>query len=266
MPCGTPDFVGYLSLMRQGIFLVFSNILQRGKNMAKGNRSVRLRDEDRAEMGVGTMLIFISMVLVAAIAASLLIETANKVNQQAQSTGDSAIADVAAGFRVVNVAGDCSSDGTSSGTVGDYIEYLELKIATVAGSPNIPFDSLIIEIMSESLDIGYYFDAQSSYQHEYTDWTSSTSETLKGLTTEGETFTAQELRDPDETFYEITETDNPDYVASAGSLIRVFIDVGDHDIGPQDHVALKIIPKHGVPTYESFEAPATFTTRYIEIA
>jgi flagellin FlaB len=50
--------------------------------MGLNKKFVKMRNDKRAEMGVGTMIIFIAMVLVAAVAASVLISTANTVREQ----------------------------------------------------------------------------------------------------------------------------------------------------------------------------------------
>ena len=73
--------------------------------MGLNKKFVKMKNDKRAEMGVGTMIIFIAMVLVAAVAASVLISTANTVREQAQSTGDQAINNVASGFIVQDVVG-----------------------------------------------------------------------------------------------------------------------------------------------------------------
>jgi archaellin len=63
-------------------------------------------------MGVGTMIIFIAMILVFR-SRCLLIGTANKVREQAQSTGDQANDSVASGFVVQDVTGTVKADFTS---------------------------------------------------------------------------------------------------------------------------------------------------------
>ena len=94
-----------------------------------------------AEMGVGTMIIFIAMVLVAAVAASVLISTANKVREQAQNTGDQAINNVASGFVVQDVTGTVDNGNTS-------ITDLTIQMRLQAGSPNMNMDLVSIQFVS----------------------------------------------------------------------------------------------------------------------
>ena len=84
--------------------------------MAKANAKVRIKDGEEAEMGIGTMLVFIAMVLVAAMAAGVLLQTAGLVQQQAQETGVRAIQDVATGFQVLNILGDRMAIPEATGT------------------------------------------------------------------------------------------------------------------------------------------------------
>ena len=60
---------------------------------------------EKGEFGVGTLIIFIAMIIVAAVAATVLIQTAYVLQQQAEETGSIARQDVATGFKVITIQG-----------------------------------------------------------------------------------------------------------------------------------------------------------------
>jgi len=223
-------------------------------------------EEEEADMGIGTMIVFIAMILVSAVAAGLLINTAYEVQQQAEETGQIAIKNVATAFQVVNVLGD--RDWDASGSNADTIEGLELKLSMAAGSPDTALTNVIIEITADDAEENLIFQGdatQAAFQHVWSDQSSTDTASLKALSTAGSYYTAQELRDPDSTFYETTETDEPDYIVSQGCLIRIFIDLSSSaELSPQDWINVKIIPKHGVPTVFIGTAPECFSDRYIQ--
>lgn len=87
--------------------------------MAKANRKIRLKDEEEGAIGIGTLIVFIAMVLVAAIAAAVLINTAGNLQSRARRTGDDAVDDVSGGINVLQVDG--RSDGTQIDALAVYI-------------------------------------------------------------------------------------------------------------------------------------------------
>ena len=240
--------------------------------MAKANKMVRIKDDREAEMGIGTMIVFIAMVLVAAMAAGVLLQTAGLVQQQAQETGIRAIQDVATGFTVLNVMGDRlavpTATGSETGTHTDDLQWLELKLGLLSGSPEIAMSNVIIEISDGFTDATLHWNAAASYQQEWDGTRAEATSQLLKQEADADQFTAEEIRDPDNTYYETTDNDNPDYVVSPGCVIRVFIamETIGFDVQTQDDVFMKIIPKHGVPTYETFTCPESFTERYVELA
>lgn len=85
---------------------------------------LRARDEE-ADIGIGTLIIFIAIVLVAAIAASLILYAAALLQEQAERTADDAVSEVSGGLSVVNVAGDRNPDGMGSTVVSGYMPFTD---------------------------------------------------------------------------------------------------------------------------------------------
>ena len=187
------------------------------------------RKEEGGEMGVGTLLIFIAMILVAAVAAGVLVQTAYKLQQQAESTGDEALADVATGFKVLATWGTTDANAV--------IDNVYLKIALTAGSPGVNLANTTIEVIktiggSTSSEVTLVYAAAASDTE----------------------FTATELRDmpPSTTAAMMT----------SGDIFQVQIDLTsatgiDMELDVQERLSLVLMPKHGVPTLVEITAPPT---------
>ena len=70
-----------------------------------------MNSNKKAEMGVGTLIIFIALLLVAAVAAGVLIQTAGSLQQKALSTGTQATGQIATNAQVIDVS---AVDGTGT--------------------------------------------------------------------------------------------------------------------------------------------------------
>jgi flagellin FlaB len=101
-----------------------------------------MKRKDVGAMGVGAMIVFIAMVLVAGIAAAVLIQTANRLEIQAMETGEQTKAEVATGINIVSI------EGHKNGT-GD-IDYVAILISPRAGSGDIDLTQTYLEIASSS--------------------------------------------------------------------------------------------------------------------
>lgn len=64
-------------------------------------------------MGIGTLIIFISMVLVSAVAAAVLISTSGVLQERATETGKEATEGIATNIKVVQTGGHRSSSSSA---------------------------------------------------------------------------------------------------------------------------------------------------------
>jgi flagellin FlaB len=67
-------------------------------------------EEERGQVGIGTLIVFIAMVLVAAIAAGVLINTAGVLQTQAEDTGQDSTDQVANNINVIGSVGEVGPD------------------------------------------------------------------------------------------------------------------------------------------------------------
>lgn len=92
----------------------------------------------KAEMGIGTLIIFISMLLIGTVATSVLIQTAGTMQEDALTSGSQTEEQISTSIRVVELSG-------SDGTDGD-LEEFEKIIRLNPGSSSIQLDSLLFTI------------------------------------------------------------------------------------------------------------------------
>ena len=96
-------------------------------------------EEERGQVGIGTLIVFIAMVLVAAIAAGVLINTAGFLQTQAEATGEESTAQVTNNLDVV------SSTGLDEGGTTDEINTVNLVVKQSAGADPIDLEQTEIQ-------------------------------------------------------------------------------------------------------------------------
>lgn len=69
----------------------------------KNTQEKNMKNDNLAAIGIGAMIVFIALILVAAVAAAVIIQTAEKLQQNAQSTGDDTTDEMSGKVQVLNV-------------------------------------------------------------------------------------------------------------------------------------------------------------------
>ena len=99
-----------------------------------------------ADVGIGTLIVFIAMVLVAAIAASVIMQTAESLQQRAYAVGQQTIRDVSSGVRIIGITGYTDTNKTR-------IQYLAIAITPRAGSYDIDLNKTLIYLELDNFTI-----------------------------------------------------------------------------------------------------------------
>lgn len=98
--------------------------------------------DEKAETGIGVLIIFIALVLVAAVAASVLIHTAGILQQKATSTGTTTIQEVSSGIKITQIIGFDNSTPPEAGGV----QYLALFVSPNAGGTPIDLGNVSVTL------------------------------------------------------------------------------------------------------------------------
>ena len=100
--------------------------------------------EERGQVGIGTLIVFIAMVLVAAIAAGVLLNTAGELQNRAGQTGEEATHQVSNRVMVVSAFGHVTDETKNSGIKTDEdvmpnesVDTLEVTVQLAPGSGTV---------------------------------------------------------------------------------------------------------------------------------
>jgi len=101
-------------------------------------------DDDRGQVGIGTLIVFIAMVLVAAIAAGVLINTAGFLQSGAEETGQQSSDQVTNRLDVVSVVGENIDQST------DEIQRVVISVKKAPGANNIDLSATTLQFVHSS--------------------------------------------------------------------------------------------------------------------
>ena len=100
-------------------------------------------DDERGQVGIGTLIIFIAMVLVAAVAAGVLINTAGLLESTASDTSADSQAQVSNQITVVSAVGEVDSNNN--------VTKLNFTVMKSAGSGDIDLANATVQYQSDDV-------------------------------------------------------------------------------------------------------------------
>lgn len=236
------------------------------RNLARVGRQIRkqfsFNEEERAETGIGVLIIFIALVLVAAVAASVLIHTAGILQQRADSTGTTTIRQVSTGIVVDQVIG---YDGATPAEAGG-VEYLAIFMSVNTGGSSVNLANVTVSLTVNGVTAVLVYNDSI-----FASVSSSGTDNLFGNSVWG--LLSKSHNDP--TSYGVLVESDPAHsltakypVLSTGAVAAIILNVTNtfgSNITQNEPVQGQITPEQGAPAIIQFTAPESFTTRTITL-
>ncbi len=211
------------------------------------NLLITFKKNDIGSIGIGAMIVFIAMVLVAGIAASVLIQTSTTLESQAMATGRETTYEVAGGIAVFDIEGHVTTD----------IDAIAITVRTRAGSPNIDLNETIILLTDGTAKTLLMYDYGTASH--YNDTVDTSDGDVFGFdygTLTNEQFGILVLEDADGSVQQYAP------VINTGDKVMLFINTiacfGGTGILERSDVYGFIYPEHGSPGVISFRTPASY--------
>lgn len=179
------------------------------------------QNNERGQVGIGTLIVFIALILVAAVAAAVLVETAGFLQGDAEATGEDAREEVSNQIDVLAASGD---------TDGEVVEEAELTVKKSPGSDNLDLTEATIQYTSSDVGETLTFD---------------------GNGTSADTFDTAD----------ITGTDSGEVLTDAGDRVEITLDLSEIETGDGlaegEDATVEIIDQSGASTVKVLNVPQT---------
>ena len=210
-----------------------------------------------AAIGIGAMIVFIAMVLVAGIAASVIIQTANTLEIRANTAGEETKDEVGTGLRVYHIEGKLDDRKIGNTWFNNSFSNMTIEVDPRAGSRNIDLAHTIIEISNGTVkNILSYNSGEPDFSSSVSDnglfATTDDSSGIKMFEQTGSTFGIIVIKDADNS----CSADNP--AINRGDMVKLTINATAvfGRLRVRTDIWGQVIPEEGSPGVFSLRTPA----------
>jgi len=200
-------------------------------------------------MGIGTMIIFIAMILVAGISASVIIQTMSDLQSKANRTGRETIRDISTGIEVRQISGY---------VVNSKIDQLALYVSPMVASEGIDLSHTVIFLSDSSNEVMLKYDSNM-----FSDSVSSNGlfHTLNSSNLTSSSFGIVVVRDRDNSCTASSPVINErDIVVLMVNTTKCF-----SGLSPRTEVWGRVTPEYGISGVIGFTVPSVLIDRVVDL-
>jgi archaeal flagellin FlaB len=204
-----------------------------------------IKADDNAMVGIGVLIVFIAMVLISAVAASVLIQTTEQMSNKARNVANGAIDQISSGVRITDAYGYADENRTR-------IEYIGVVIRTTPGSNVIDISQMKIIVQSDDLNV-LSFDNNTVENIDRCMFTSINLSNLSNVN-----FGVISLYDRDNSVVNAYGLDNGDRALVVFNLSAIMEQT-------PSMINLKVVPESGHSTEVEIQIPVAYGFRTINL-
>jgi len=215
-----------------------------------------IKEQDYGVIGIGTLIVFIAMVLVAAVAASVIIQTSENLQNRAYAVGKQTIREVSSGIKIIGLTGYTNADKS-------VVEYLAISISPRAGSYDIDLNETLVYLEYDNLTVLSmdYSNGESTVNGSVSD--DGIFHTLDHQHLTSVNFGAVAIRDADASITSSYGMGTSDLVMIIINLTDAFSETGGLEPGAEFYG--RLVPEVGSAGIFMVSAPNAFDHRVVDM-
>ena len=204
---------------------------------------MKLQRKKRGAVGIGTLIVFIAMVLVAAVAAAVLINTSGYLQQRAEATGRQTTQEVSTGIKIDAVTGYAPSSNNMT--------LMTIQVSLNAGSTPIDLNQTKIYLDNGQKQVVLsYGGAKDAISGDMFDTTSN----AWGSSVDGTHFGILIVQDADNSL----NGDIPTLTTGDIALLTVNLTAVFGGVEPRTPITIRVVPEFGAPGFTKVITPTAY--------